>query len=191
MERCKWAGSDPLYVAYHDTEWGIPVHDDRTLFEFLVLESAQAGLSWITILRKREAYREAYDRFDPAVVATYDEEKIEALLSNPGIVRNKLKIRSSVNNASRFLEIQREYGSFDAYLWKWVDGRPLTGKWETMEEIPAKTELSDSIGKDLKTRGFKFIGSTIIYAYLQAVGVVNDHQTSCFRYREIQRNPTV
>lgn len=183
MSRCGWAGSDQLYIAYHDIEWGAPVHDDQVHFEFLVLESAQAGLSWITILKKREAYRAAYDGFDPAVVARYDEKKIEALLSNPGIVRNKLKIRSSVNNASRFLEVQKEFGSFDTYLWGWVDGTSLVGKWTSMDQIPAKTELSDSLSKDLKARGFKFIGSTIIYSYLQAVGIVNDHVTDCFRYQ--------
>jgi len=182
MSRCEWAGSDPVYIAYHDDEWGTPVHDDRVHFEFLVLESAQAGLSWITILRKREAYREAYNGFDPAVVAKYDEKRIETLLSNPGIVRNRLKVRASVNNARRFLEVQKEFGSFDDYLWRWVDGKPLVGDWKKMDEVPVKTALSDSVSKDLKARGFSFIGSTIIYSYLQAVGVVNDHVTSCFRY---------
>ena len=187
-DRCEWAGSDSLYVDYHDTEWGVPVHDDRLLFEFLVLESAQAGLSWFTTLKKREAYRAAYDGFDPALVSRYGEKKIESLLSNAGIVRNKLKVRSSVKNARCFLEVEKEFGSFDAYLWSWVDDKPLVGKWKTMKEIPAKTALSDGISKDLKARGFSFIGSTIIYAYLQAVGVVNDHVTTCFRYRELLKD---
>ena len=179
--RCEWANSGPQYIAYHDTEWGTPVHNDRVHFEFLVLESAQAGLSWITILKKREAYRIAYDKFDPAKVARYDEAKIGLLLSNAGIVRNKLKIRSSVNNANRFIEIQEEFGSFDKYLWSWVDGEPIVGNWERMDEIPATSGLSDEISKALKSRGFSFIGSTIIYSHLQAVGVVNDHVKSCFR----------
>jgi DNA-3-methyladenine glycosylase I len=188
MGRCEWAGSDSLYVAYHDTEWGVPVHDDRLLFEFLVLESAQAGLSWFTILKKRVAYRAAYDGFDPVSVSRYGEKEIESLLSNAGIVRNKLKVRSSVKNAGCFLEVQKEFGSFDAYLWSWVHDKPLVGKRKSMEEMPAKTALSGEISKDLKARGFSFIGSTIIYAYLQAVGVVNDHVTTCFRYRELLTN---
>ncbi len=185
MERCGWAGSDPLYVAYHDREWGAPQHDDDVHFEFLVLESAQAGLSWITILRKREAYRAAYDGFVPALVADYDDKKKNELLNNPGIVRNRLKIESSIHNARRFLEVQEEFGGFDAYLWAWVDGKPLVGNWKTMDEVPASTDLSVTISKDLKNRGFSFIGPTIIYSHLQAVGVVNDHITACFRYREL------
>ncbi len=186
VHRCGWAGEDPLYVAYHDDEWGAPVHDDRVHFEFLVLESAQAGLSWITVLRKREAYRAAYDGFDPSVVARYDEKKIQELLTDAGIVRNRLKIRASVNNARRFLEVQREFGSFDSFLWSWVDGKQVVGGWTSESDLPATTELSDRLTADMKKRGFSFVGSTIIYAHLQAVGVVNDHLTSCFRYPEVQ-----
>ncbi|MBN1687205.1 MAG: DNA-3-methyladenine glycosylase I [Spirochaetales bacterium] len=183
--RCGWANGDPLYISYHDNEWGKPVHDDCVHFEFLVLESAQAGLSWITILRKRDAYRAAYDQFDPAVVAGYGDKKIDSLLLNTGIVRNKAKIHASIRNARRFLEVQREFGSFDAYLWSWVDGEPVNGGCTSIEQVPATSELSDRISKDLKARGFSFIGSTIIYSHLQAVGVVNDHITSCFRYGEL------
>lgn len=183
--RCGWAGDDPLYVSYHDEEWGTPVHDDLTLFEFLVLESAQAGLSWITILKKREAYRAAYDGFDPAVVAAYGDQKTASLLDNPGIVRNRQKIAASINNAQRFLAVQGEFGSFDEYLWKWVDGEPVVGRWKTMADIPVTTDLSDRVTKDMKKRGFRFIGSTIVYSYLQAVGVVNDHLVDCFRYRAL------
>ncbi|MBT3275577.1 MAG: DNA-3-methyladenine glycosylase I [Spirochaetales bacterium] len=186
--RCGWPGDDPLYIAYHDQEWGVPVHDDRTLFEFLITEGAQAGLSWITILRKRTAYIKLYDNFHPEKVASYGEKKILSLLDNPGIVRNKLKVRSSVSNAKVFLELQKEFGSFDSYLWNWVDGQPVVGKWKSHSQIPATTPLSDALSKDLKKRGFSFIGSTIIYAYLQAVGVVNDHITGCFRYEEITRS---
>ena len=185
MQRCEWAEGDDLSIAYHDREWGSPVHDDHVHFEFLVLESAQAGLSWMTILRKRENYRKAYDNFDPVLVAQYDEEKVLELLGNAGIVRNRLKIRSSINNANRFIEVQKEFGSFDAYLWKWVDGSPVVNAWKSLSEIPATTPLSDSVSKDLKKRGFNFVGSTIIYSHLQAVGVVNDHLRSCFRFREL------
>ncbi|TKG97082.1 DNA-3-methyladenine glycosylase I [Puteibacter caeruleilacunae] len=185
MTRCEWCLSDPLYIKYHDEEWGVPVHDDQTLFEFLILEGAQAGLSWITVLKKRENYRKAYDGFDPAVVALYDEAKVEELLQNAGIIRNKLKIRASINNAQRFLEVQKEFGSFDKYIWGFVDFKPIVNHWTTMDEIPAKTPLSDEISKDLKKRGFKFIGSTIIYAHMQATGMVNDHVTSCFRHKEL------
>jgi DNA-3-methyladenine glycosylase I len=180
LVRCEWPGDDPLYVAYHDTEWGVPVHDDRVHFEFLVLESAQAGLSWITILRKRSAYRSAYDGFDPAIVADYDEAKIQSLLGDAGIVRNRRKIRASVNNAKHFLEVQREYGSFDSYIWNWVEGTSLAAGWREMKDMPATTPLSDRVSADMKKRGFTFIGSTIIYSYLQAVGVVNDHIGACF-----------
>ena len=180
LVRCEWPGDDPLYVAYHDTEWGVPVHDDRVHFEFLVLESAQAGLSWITILRKRSAYRSAYDGFDPAIVADYDEAKIQSLLGDAGIVRNRQKIRASVNNAKHFIEVQREYGSFDSYIWNWVEGTPLAAGWREMKDMPATTPLSDRVSGDMKKRGFTFIGSTIIYSYLQAVGVVNDHIGACF-----------
>ena len=184
-DRCEWASADPLCTRYHDSEWGTPAHDDRVHFEFLVLESAQAGLSWITILKKRDAYRAAYEQFDPAVVAGYDDGKINSLLLDEGIVRNKSKIEASVKNARRFRDLQREHGSFDAYLWSWVDGKPVIGHWTGIEQIPATSALSERISKDLKARGFSFIGPTIIYSYLQAVGVVNDHLTSCFRYKEL------
>ena len=183
--RCPWCEGTELYRRYHDEEWGVPVHDDRRHFEFLVLESAQAGLSWSTILKKRENYRKAYRRFDPAVVARFGARDRERLLNDAGIVRNRLKIESSINNAKRFLEIQRQFGSFDAYLWGFVGGRPVVNRWKTLSEIPANTELSDTISKDLKARGFRFVGSTIIYAHLQAVGVVNDHLTGCFRHAEL------
>ena len=183
--------ADPLCTRYHDSEWGTPAHDDRVHFEFLVLESAQAGLSWITILKKRDAYRAAYDQFDPAVAAGYDDGKIDSLLLNEGIVRNKSKIEASVNNARRFLDLQREHGSFDAYLWSWVDGKPVIGHWRSIEQVPATSALSVRISKDLKARGFSFIGPTIIYSHLQAVGVVNDHLTSCFRYKELTGSRSV
>ena len=186
-KRCTWSGTDPLYVAYHDEEWGVPVHDDRVLFEFLVLEGAQAGLSWSTILRKRDAYRRAFDRFDPKKVARYDARKIRALLSDAGIVRNRMKIESAIKNAKAFLEIQEEFGSFDAYQWRFVDGRPLQNRRRATKEIPARTAQSDALSKDLKSRGFSFVGSTIIYAHMQAVGMVNDHLVDCFRYREIAK----
>ena len=179
MKRCEWCGEDPLYVKYHDEEWGVPVHDDRTLFEFLVLEGAQAGLSWITILRKREGYRKAYDDFDVQKVASYDESKIEELLINPDIVRNKLKVRSSVNNAKLFMEIQKEFGSFDSYIWSFTDGKQIINRWEDISQMPVTSELSDNVSRDLKKRGFKFTGSTIIYSYLQAVGIINDHTIWC------------
>ena len=180
-KRCAWAGSDPTYVAYHDTEWGVPVTDDRVLFEFLVLEGAQAGLSWITILRKRAAYRKAFAKFDPKKVAKFDEAKIEALLEDPGIVRNRLKIASAVKNAKAFLAVQKEFGSFSAYQWQFVGGRPTQSKRRGMKDIPARTEVSDALSKDLKKRGFGFVGSTIVYAHMQAVGMVNDHVVDCFR----------
>jgi DNA-3-methyladenine glycosylase I len=184
-ERCAWAGSDPLYVAYHDQEWGVPVHDDRLMFEFLILEGAQAGLSWATILKKRENYRAAFDNFDPLLVALYDEKKIAELLGNPGIVRNRLKIASAVQNARSFLAVQDEFGSFDAYIWRFVGGMPKRNAWRLMTEIPAKTPESDALSKDLVSRGFKFVGSTICYAHMQAVGMVNDHVVGCFRYSEV------
>ncbi len=183
--RCGWAGSDPLYVAYHDAEWGLPVHDDRTLFEFLVLEGAQAGLSWITILRKREAYRAAFDGFDPAKVARYDARRIERLLRNPGLVRNRLKIESAVKNARAFLRVQDELGSFDAYQWRFVGGTPRQSRRRSLAEIPARTDVSDAFSADLRRRGFSFVGSTIVYAHMQAVGMVNDHVVDCFRHREL------
>ena len=182
---CTWAGTDPLYVTYHDDEWGVPVHDDLKLFEMITLEGAQAGLSWITILRKRENYRAAFDNFDPAIVAGYGEEKIVELLADAGIIRNRLKIRGTVQNARAYLEIQREFGSFDAYIWAFVDGKPITNARTGMGDIPAKTDLSDAISKDLKKRGFTFVGSTIVYAHMQATGMVNDHLTSCFRYSQV------
>ncbi|MDA0770264.1 MAG: DNA-3-methyladenine glycosylase I [Chloroflexi bacterium] len=183
--RCDWPGADPLYVAYHDSEWGVPVHDDKKLFEFLILEGAQAGLSWITILRKRENYRAAFDDFDPEKVAQYGERDIARLLANEGIVRNRLKIRSAVKNAMAFLNIQEEFGSFDSYSWAFVDGVPLLNQFQTMAEIPASTQASEALSKDLKTRGFNFVGPTIIYAHMQAVGMVNDHVMSCFRRSEV------
>jgi len=183
LKRCNWCMGSELYMEYHDKEWGEPVFDDRKHFEFMVLESAQAGLSWITILKKRENYRKAYDNFDPEKVARYGEKKKTSLLANPGIVRNRLKIEASINNAKHFLEIQKEFGSFSDYIWSFTKGKPVKGKWKTLEDIPARTELSDLISSDLKKRGFKFLGSIIIYSHLQATGIVNDHITSCFRYK--------
>ena len=182
--RCAWAGTNPLYVTYHDEEWGVPLHDDRKLFEMLILEGAQAGLSWITILQRREGYRRAFDGFDPAVVAAYGEEKIAELLQDTGIIRNRQKVRSAVNNAQRFLEVQAEHGSFDAYIWGFVDGKPIQNARTGMGDIPAKTPLSDAISKDLVKRGFNFVGSTIMYAHMQATGMVNDHVVDCFRYAQ-------
>lgn len=183
--RCPWAGNDDDYIAYHDFEWGVPVHDDHRLFEFLILEGAQAGLSWQTILRKRENYRRAFDAFDPAVVAVYDEKRIGELLSNPGLVRNRLKINSAVRNAREFVKVQEEFGSFDRYIWDFVGGRQVVNRWESLRQIPAETVESRAVSKDLKKRGFSFVGPTIIYAYMQAVGMVNDHLVSCFRYAQI------
>jgi DNA-3-methyladenine glycosylase I len=185
--RCRWCGSDPLYVRYHDEEWGVPVHDDRTLFEFLILEGAQAGLSWITILRKREAYREAFADFDARKVARIDGRRQRALMNNPGIVRNRLKIESTVTNAQAFLAVQKEFGSFDRYLWAFVGGRPVVNRWKQMKQVPARTVGSDALSKDLQQRGFRFVGSTIMYAFMQAVGMVNDHTIDCFRYRPLAR----
>jgi DNA-3-methyladenine glycosylase I len=184
-KRCTWPGEDPLYIAYHDREWGVPVHNDRKLFEFLVLEGAQAGLSWITILRKRGAYREAFDRFDFNKVARYGERDVKRLMGNPGIVRNELKVRSAITNARAFLKVREEFGTFDRYIWSFVDGVPLVNRWKSTREIPASTPLSDAISKDLKRRGFSFVGSTIIYAHMQATGMVNDHLVGCFRHREL------
>ena len=183
--RCSWVGSDPLYQAYHDEEWGVPVHNDRLLFEFLILEGAQAGLSWITILRKRAAYRIAFAGFDPEVVALFDGAKVAELLANPGIVRNRLKVESTITNARAFLEVQEEFGSFASYQWRFVDGSPLQNSWPSLKEVPASTPLSDAFSRDLKKRGFRFVGSTICYAYMQAVGMVNDHTVDCFRWQEI------
>ncbi len=185
MERCAWCLGNDLYLRYHDEEWGVPVHDDRKHFEFLVLEGVQAGLSWLTVLRKRDAYQRLYQGFDPAVVAAYGDEKLEQLLGDPSIVRNGAKIRSSINNAQRFLDVQREFGSFDNFLWSFVDHKPVVNSWTTLAEIPATTPLSDEVSKELKRRGFTFVGSTIVYSHLQAVGVVNDHIVSCVRYRQL------
>ena len=182
-KRCGWAGEDPLYVKYHDEEWGVPLHDDRKLFEFLVLEGAQAGLAWITILRKRAAYRRAFDRFDPVKVARYREPRIRKLLADPGIVRNRLKIRSTVQNARAFLEVKREFGSFDRYIWRFVGGKPIRNRWRSLKQIPASTAESIAMSKDLRKRGFNFVGPTICYAFMQATGMVNDHLVHCFRYR--------
>lgn len=185
--RCGWAGEDPLYVAYHDSEWGVPVYDDQRLFEFLILEGAQAGLSWITILRKREAYRKAFAGFDPEKVARFNEKKLAELLQNPGIVRNRLKLASAVKNARAFLAVQEEHGSFSAYQWRFVDGEPLQNRRAAMRDIPARTPESDALSKDLKKRGFNFVGSTIIYAHMQAVGMVNDHVDTCFRQKPVTK----
>ena len=185
MQRCLWCGTDPLYVAYHDREWGVPLHDDRRLFEFLVLEGAQAGLSWITILRKRDNYRAALHDFDPVAIAAYDAADQQRLLANPGIVRNRAKIAATIGNARAFLELQAQAGSFDRYLWSFVDGQPLQNEWPDHQRLPASTPLSDALSKDLRRRGFRFVGSTICYAFMQAVGLVNDHTTDCFRHREV------
>ena len=185
LTRCAWAGTEPLYVAYHDQEWGVPVHDDRLLFEFLILEGAQAGLSWSTILRKRENYRLAFDNFEPALVACYDDQKVAALLADPGIVRNRLKVASAIQNARAFLQVQEQFGSFAAYMWQFVDGKPRVNAWRTMADIPSQTDESRRLSKDLIQRGFRFVGPTIIYAHMQAVGMVNDHVVDCFRYAEL------
>ncbi|WP_347173693.1 DNA-3-methyladenine glycosylase I [Polaribacter uvawellassae] len=182
QKRCFWVNNDPLYIEYHDNEWGKPVFDDETLFEFLILESFQAGLSWITILKKRENFRKAFDNFDYKKIANYQQDKFDELLVNEGIIRNKLKIKSAITNAQLFLEIQKEFGSFSKFIWKYVDGKPIKNSFKTREEVPAKTALSDAISKELKKRGFKFVGSTIIYAFMQATGIVNDHTTDCFCY---------
>lgn len=184
--RCPWVDLTKVdYVAYHDDEWGVPVHDDRKLFEFLTLEAAQAGLSWYTILRKRANYRKAFADFDAQKVAKFTQAKIEKLLLNPGIVRNRLKVEAAVNNARQFLKVQEEFGTFDAYIWRFVNGKPIVNKWKTLKDFPAKTTVSDTISKDLKKRGFRFVGSTIIYAHMQATGMVNDHTINCFRRKEL------
>jgi len=183
--RCGWSVSDPQYIRYHDEEWGVPVHDERLHFEFLVLEGAQAGLSWLTVLKKRQAYRLAYDGFDPRLVAAYDDGKRAELLANAGIVRNRLKVAASIENARHFLEVQKEFGSFDKYIWAFVNGKPVRNNPRTLADIPATSELSDRVSKDLKKRGFRFVGSTIIYAHLQATGIINDHLVSCFRSAEL------
>jgi DNA-3-methyladenine glycosylase I len=188
IERCPWSqGIDPAYERYHDEEWGVPVHDDRVHFEFLVLESAQAGLSWWTILRKREGYRRAFADFDAAKVARFTPARVEKLLANPGIVRNRQKVEAAVGNARRFLDVQKEFGSFDRYVWEFVGGRPIVNRWRTMREVPPTSAESDALSKDLKKRGFKFVGSTIVYAHMQATGLVNDHLVRCFRYSASSR----
>ncbi|MEA3239509.1 MAG: DNA-3-methyladenine glycosylase I [Candidatus Bipolaricaulota bacterium] len=190
IKRCPWVGSDPRYVRYHDEEWGVPVHDDQILFEFLLLEGAQAGLSWSTILNKRDHYREVFDQFDPQAVAAYDDTKIESLLQYPGIVRNRRKVASAITNARAFLEVQQEFGTFDRYIWGFVGGRPIRNAWTSVEEIPSQSPESIAMSKALKKRSFKFVGPTICYAFMQAVGMVNDHTVDCFRYRElIQEEP--
>jgi len=183
--RCQWCGEDSLYVNYHDQEWGVPVFDDAKLFEFLILETFQAGLSWITILRKRENFRKAFDNFNYKKIANYSDVKFEVLMQNEGIIRNKLKIKATITNAIAFMEIQNEFGSFSNYIWKFIDGKPIINKWNSLSEVPATTQLSDSISKDLKKRGFKFVGSTVVYAHMQATGMVNDHIKDCFRYNEV------
>ena len=183
--RCAWCGQDALYQAYHDREWGVPLHDDRALFELLTLEGAQAGLSWITVLRKRDNYRAAFAGFDPAQVARFGPADEAALLANPGIVRNRLKVASTITNARAFLAIQAEFGSFDAWLWRFVDGRPIHNAWDDLSQVPASTPLSDTLSKALKKRGFRFVGSTICYAFMQSAGLVNDHVTGCFRHLEV------
>ena len=185
VTRCAWA-KNTLAIQYHDEEWGVPVHDDRTLFEFLILEGAQAGLSWDTILRKRVHYRTVFDHFDPVRVAHYTPHKVERLLADPGIVRNRLKVEAAIKNADAFIAVQKEAGSFDTYIWRFVGGRPCQNMWRTLQEIPARTAQSDAMSKDLKKRGFSFVGSTICYAFMQATGMVNDHTTDCFRYAEVE-----
>ena len=184
--RCGWSTSDPLYIQYHDEEWGVPLHDDRSLFEFLVLEGAQAGLSWLTVLRKRENYRQAFDQFDPEKVAGYGESKVAELMANPGIIRNRRKIESAITNAQAFLQVQQEFGSFDRYMWDFVSGKPVQNRWERLEDIPATSDISVVLSKDLVRRGFKFVGPTIVYAHMQATGMVNDHLVGCFRFQEVQ-----
>ncbi len=184
-QRCAWAGTDPLMIAYHDQEWGVPLHDDNKLFEFLCLEGAQAGLSWSTVLKKREAYRLAFSGFDPTLVVGYDETKIQDLLQNQGIIRNNLKVRAFITNARRFLEIQSEFGSFDNYIWAFVDQRPIHNRWKRMHQVPATSPESLTLSKDMRQRGFKFVGPTICYALMQAIGMVNDHTVDCYRHREV------
>lgn len=185
LRRCDWCGNDPLYIEYHDKEWGVPVYNDAKLFEFLILETFQAGLSWITILRKRENFRKAFDNFNYKKIALYNEAKFDELIQNAGIIRNKLKIRATISNAIAFLKVQEEFGSFSNYIWKFTDGNPIKNNWKDVSVLPSNTELSDCISKDLKKRGFKFVGSTVIYAHMQATGMVNDHIVDCFRYKQV------
>jgi len=187
MNRCPWPGDNPLMIEYHDREWGVPLHDDRKLFEFLILEGAQAGLSWSTILNKRENYRKAFHGFDPAKVARYTARDVRRLLADAGIVRNRLKIEAAISNAQRFLDVRAEFGSFDAYIWRFVNGKPIKHRFKKLSDLPATTKESDALSKDLKQRGFKFVGSTIVYAHMQATGMVNDHLVTCFRYNEVAR----
>jgi DNA-3-methyladenine glycosylase I len=189
--RCIWCGEDPLYIDYHDNEWGVPIHDDRLLFEFLILEGAQAGLSWITILKKRDNYRKAFHNFDYKKVSNYSQDDIERLMNNSGIVRNRRKIESTIKNAQGLIKIQEEFGSFDSYLWGYADGKPIQNQWKSMAEIPAKTQISEKLSKNLKKRGFNFVGPTICYAFMQAIGMVNDHIIDCFRYEEVKREDGV
>ena len=184
-QRCSWAGTDPDYIRYHDREWGVPIHDDRRLFEFLILEGAQAGLSWLTVLKKRPNYIKAFDNFDPHKVAAYNSRKVKELISNAGIIRNRLKIEASIQNARSFLAVQQEFGSFDKYVWQFVGGKTLKNSWQATAEIPAQTDASAAMSSDLKKRGFKFVGPTICYAFMQATGLVNDHTVDCFRYKEV------
>ena len=186
MKRCQWCEGDSLYIKYHDKEWGVPLHSDRKLFEFLVLEGAQAGLSWITVLKKRKAYRAAFDKFDFNIIATYQESKIQSLLSNPGIIRNKLKVRAAVKNAHAFIKVRQEYGTFNKYIWQFTEHKTIQNSWSSLKDIPANTETSDRMSKDLKSRGFTFVGSTICYALMQATGMVNDHLLDCHRYNELR-----
>lgn len=185
-QRCKWVSDDPVYIDYHDKEWGVPVYDDRLLFEFLILEGAQAGLSWITVLKRRDHYRKAFDNFDAKKIARYDDDKYKKLLANEGIIRNRLKIQSTILNAQAFLAVQKEFGTFSDYIWQFVGGKPIKNKWSEQKQVPVRTELSDRMSKDLKKRGFKFVGTTICYAYMQAVGMVNDHIVCCFRHAKIK-----
>lgn len=186
--RCPWPSNDALMIKYHDKEWGVPLHNDKRLFEFLILEGFQAGLSWRTILHKRENFRKAFDNFDFNIIAKYNRRKINSLLKNEGIIRNKLKIEGAITNAKAFLHVRKEYGSFDKYIWRFVKGKPIQNKFKSLKELPAKTKLSDKISEDLKKRGFKFVGSTIVYAHMQATGMVNDHITKCYRHKEVQNN---
>ena len=190
IKRCSWCGSDPLYVAYHDKDWGVPVHEDQKLFEMLILEGAQAGLSWLTILKKRENYREAFHGFDASIIAEYDQKEIDRLMRDAGIVRNRLKIEATIKNARGFLHLCEEFDSFAGYLWRYVDGQPIINTWQDLSAIPANTQISDQLSKDLKKRGFNFVGSTICYAFMQSIGMVNDHTTECFRYQEINQLTT-
>ncbi len=185
MKRCPWCENNDLYLKYHDEEWGVPVHDDNRHFEFLILEGVQAGLSWLTILKKRENYRKAYDNFDPFKIAKYDENKIFQLMNNKGLIRNIRKVEASINNAKKFIDIQKEFGSFDTYIWNFVNNKPIVNYWKNESEIPSKTELSDKVSEKLRDRGFKFVGSTIIYSHLQATGIINDHLIDCFRFNQI------